>query len=403
MAYKRSRVLIIGGGFGGLFTALHLAGTEEAELTLVSREDHFLFSPMLYEYLSGEVEAWQIAPRYKELLDDRIRFIRGDVIEIDLDKREVLIASRARRISYDVLVLACGGAASFAGVEGAEDHALPFRTIANADALRNRMIQSLDRIPPDAAPQDATRAATFVVVGAGASGVETVTKMADLLSAAFTRRGLRGEARLMLLEMSDQVVPGMSDALREKRVEVHTQTRVRRVTASGLTFEHAGRQTEMEASAVVWTGGVRVNPLIEKLNLEKDARGLIAVEGTLQVRGWKNVFALGDIARYTDIDAQLAGTAQLANQQASLAAHNIKAFLAGKPLQTKHFSELGAAVSLGTRSAAFEIGGQVIDGTLGRDARFTAYTARLPTWQHRLKVGASWFFEGTDPRPLGFH
>lgn len=410
MAHEQARILILGGGFGGLFTALHLAGGS-TEITLVSREDHFLFTPMLYEYLSGEVEAWQIAPRYKGLLDDGTRFIRGEATEINLDKREVSIAGRTRRVGYDVLLLACGGVASFAGVEGAAEHALPFRTIEGADALRNRMIQALDRIAPDAAPQDAQRAATFVVVGAGASGVETATKMADLLSDAFTRRGLRGESRLLILEMTDRVVPGMGEdmrryveeTLREKHIEVNTETIVRRITASGLTFEHAGKQTEMEAAAVVWTGGVRVNPLVESLNLEKDERGLIVVEDTLQARGHENVFALGDIARYTNIDPHLAGTAQLANQEAGLVASNIKAYLSGKPLQTKHFAEIGSAVSLGTRSAAFEIGGHVIGGVSGRDARFTAYTARLPTWHHRLKVGASWFFEGTDPRPLGFN
>jgi len=410
MSHEQARILIVGGGFGGLFTALQLTGTA-TEVTLISGEDHFLFTPMLYEYLSGEVEAWQIAPRYKELLDERIRFIRGEATDIDLDRREVAIDGRTRRVGYDVLVLACGGVASFAGVEGAAEHALPFRTIAQADALRNRMIAALDRIAPDAPPQNAQRAATFVIVGAGASGVETATKMADLLGDAFKRRGLHGSPRLLILEMADRVVPGMGDelrryiegALREKHIEINTETRVRRVTANGLTFEHDGKQTEIEAAAVVWTGGVRVNPLIEKLNLEKDKRGLIVVEDTLQARGHENVFTLGDIARYTNIDPHLAGTAQLANQEASLVAANIKAYLSGKPLQTKHFAELGSAVSLGTRNAAFEIGGHVIGGVSGRDARFTAYTARLPTWHHRLKVGASWFFEGTDPRPLGLN
>ncbi|MFN2454941.1 MAG: NAD(P)/FAD-dependent oxidoreductase [Pyrinomonadaceae bacterium] len=408
MADEQPRILIVGGGFGGLFTALQLGGTN-AEITLISREDHFLFAPMLYEYLSGEVEAWQIAPRYKELLNDGVRFIRGEITYIDMEKREAAIAGRVRRAAYDVLVLACGGVASFAGVEGAAEHALAFRTISDADALRNRMIKALDRIAPDTPPQDAARMATFVVVGAGASGVETATKMADLLRVAFQQRGLRGQPRVLILEMTDHVVPGMDDdlrrhvedALRSKQVEVHTQTRVRRVMANGLTFEQSGRQTELESAAVVWTGGVRVNPLIEKLNLEKDKRGLLVIEETLQARGHENIFALGDIAHYTNADASIAGTAQLANQEASLAANNIKAYLAGKPLQTKHFAELGSAVSLGTQDAAFQVGGQIVVGTLGRDARFTAYTARLPTWNHRLKVGASWFFEGTKPRPLG--
>jgi demethylphylloquinone reductase len=407
MAAKKARILIIGGGFGGVFTALDLA--DKHEVTLVSREDHFLFTPLLYEYLSGEVEAWHIAPNYTELLDENIRFIRGDVTEIDLQAREASIEGRTRRVGYDVLVLATGGISNYWNVEGAEAHTMPFRKLAHADALRNRMIDALDRVPPDLAPQDARRALTFAVVGAGASGVELSTKMADLLHDAFKRRALRGEPRVIVVEMSDQVVPGMGDDLRKlveeglskSRVEVHTGTRVRRVTKNGFTFEHDGQENEVETAAVVWTAGVRVSPLVERLEVEKDKRGLIIVEPTLQVRGRENAFALGDIAYYEDASPQLAGTAQLALQEAGLVARNIEALLSGKPLQTKHFAELGEAVSLGTERAAVLTGGQAFGGPLARQARFALYTSRLPTWHHRLRVGASWFFEGTAPRPLG--
>lgn len=406
MAEKRARILIVGGGFGGIFTALGLAG--EGEVTLVGTEDHFLFTPMLYEYLSGEVEAWHIAPRYKELLDDSVRFIRGEVTDVDLEAREATIAGRSRRVGYDVLVLAVGGITNYAGVEGAEEHAMPFRKLADADALRRRMVEALDGVPPDADPQDVRRALTFAVVGAGASGVELSTKMADLLRDAFQRRALRGEPRVMVIEMGDRVVPGMGQdiraiveaALKESRVEVHTRTRVRSVTAEGLTLEHHGEQTLMEAAAVVWTGGVRVSPLVEKLSVEKDRRGLILVEPTLQARGRREVFALGDIAYFKDASPQLAGTAQLALQEAGLLADNVKALLKGRELRTKHFEELGEALSLGTEHAAVLAGGKAFGGALARQARFALYTARLPTWHHRLKVGASWFFEGTLPRPL---
>src|SRR5918997_1815020 len=135
MATKQARILIVGGGFGGLFTALDLAGA--GEVTLVSPEDHFLFTPLLYEYLSGEVEAWHIAPSYNELLNENIRFIRGDVTEIDLEAREAAIEGRMRRVAYDVLVLAVGGVSNYWNVEGAQEHTMPFRKLAHADALRN--------------------------------------------------------------------------------------------------------------------------------------------------------------------------------------------------------------------------------------------------------------------------
>jgi NADH dehydrogenase len=407
MATNQPHIVIIGGGFGGLFTALGLSGA--GDVTLISDEDHFLFAPLLYEYLSGEVEAWHIAPPYNELLDERVRVVRGEVTEVDLQAREVRIAGRDRPLNYDVLVLAAGAITNYWNIEGAEEHTLPFRKLRHADALRNRMIAALDRVAPDLPPQDIRRALTFAIVGAGASGVELSTKMADLLHDAFKRRALRGEPRVIVVEMSDHIVPGMGDeirgiveeALRQSRVEVHTRTRVRRVTNNSITIEHDGEQTEVLTAAVVWTAGVRVNPLIEKLDLEKDKRGLVYVEPTLQVRAHENIFALGDIAFYKDASPQLAGTAQLAVQEAGLAASNIKALLKGEPLETKRFVELGEAVSLGTERAAVLTGGQAFGGALARQARFALYTSRLPTWHHRLRVGASWFFGGTQPRPLG--
>lgn len=407
MATKRARIVIVGGGFGGLFTALDLG--DAAEVTLITSEDHFLFKPLLYEYLSGEVEAWHIAPHYRELLDEKIRLVLGGVTEIDFERRELAVAGRVRRISYDVLVLAVGGVTNFWNVSGADKYTLPFRKIEHADTLRRRMIQALDRIPPERAPQDVHNALTFAVVGGGASGVELATKMADLLNDAIRRRALSGEARVMVIEMGDHLVPGMGDeirghvedALRQSRVEVHTSTRVVRVTESGFAFEHEGQVTELETAGVVWVAGVRMNPLLDRLELEKERRGMIIIRPTLQTKRYEEVFALGDIAHYEDAAPSLAGTAQLALQEARLVAQNIKSYLAGRELQTKHFEEMGEALSLGTERAAALVGNKAIGGALARQARFALYTSRLPTWHHRLRVGASWFFEGTAPRPLG--
>jgi len=159
----------------------------------------------------------------------------------------------------------------------------------------------------------------------------------------------------------------------------------------------------LKTACVVWTGGVKMRPLIEQLNVEKTSRGLLKVKPTLQLAQYDNVLALGDIASFPDAAPTLAGTAQLAFQQSGLAGRNVKAlFKDHEPqMETKHFEELGEALSLGTeRGAVLLAGGQAFGGALARQARFALYTSRLPTWQHRLRVGASWFFEGTAPRPL---
>lgn len=402
----KPKVVIIGGGFGGLFTALELSGS--VDVTLVTDEDHFLFTPMLYEYFSGEVEEWHIAPKYAELLDDDVRVVRSLVNEVDLETKKVHLENRNEPLDYDILVLAVGGVTNYAGVPGAEEFSIPFRKIRHADQLRNRMNSALDHAAPDLPPQDTRGALTFAIVGGGASGVELSTKMADMLEDAFKRRALTGDARVMVIEMSDKVVPGMGSEIREyvtealhlAHVEVHTLTRVLRVTDHSIVSEHQGTTTETDTAAVVWVGGVRMNPLVERLPIDKTSRGLIVVEPTLQVRDQTSVFALGDIALFPDIVPTLAGTAQLAFQQASLAAKNIRAVLAHESLHTQKFEELGEAVSLGTGRAAVLAGGKTFGGPLARQARFALYTSRLPTWHHRLRVGASWFFEGTDPRPL---
>ena len=403
---ENPKILILGGGFGGLFTALDLNGA--GEVTLVNAEDHFLFKPMLYEYLSGEVEAWHIAPDCKELLEDKARFLRATVSDIDLAERKVTLKEKGQVLSFDILVFAPGAITNYWDVPGAEQHSLPFRSLDDANHLRRRMTQALDRIAPDADPQDTRRALTFAVVGGGASGVELSTKMSDLLVDAVKRRALRGEPRVVIIEMTDRLVPGMGDgirsyvedALRKARVEVHTRTRVVQVSEHSITLAHNGEEEELQTSAVVWVAGVRVNPLVDKLHAARDRRGLLPVVRTLQLREYPNVFALGDVAFYPEVAPTLAGTAQLAFQEAKLCADNIRAFIAGRKLATKQFAELGEAVSLGTEHAAVLSAGKVLDGPLARQARFAMYTTRLPTWHHRLRVGASWFFEGTEPRPL---
>jgi demethylphylloquinone reductase len=403
---SKAKIVILGGGFGGLFTALELAGS--ADVTLVSEADHFLFTPMLYEYLSREVEAWHIAPRFDELLEENVHFVQSYATAIDLKAQTVSVPTYEKILNYDMLVLAIGGVTNYAGVEGAEQFSLPFRKLAHAEDLRRRMVVTLDHIPPDMPAEDVQREVTFAVVGAGASGCELSTKMADLLNDSFKRRALHGDPRVLLIEMGDRVVPGMGEqirefveeALRESHVEVHTKTRVLKVTSNEVTFEQEGNRETLKTAGVVWTGGVKMNPLIEQLDVEKNNRGLLIVKPTLQLSQHVNIFALGDIAFYPDATPTLAGTAQLAFQQASLAARNIKAYMEGKELHTKHFEELGEAISLGTERAAVLTGGKAFGGALARQARFALYTSRLPTWHHRLRVGASWFFEGTEMKPI---
>ncbi len=396
------KILVIGGGHGGLFTALEMVGS--GHVTLVSDTDYFCFKPLLYEYLSGEVEAWHIAPYYKELFDEEIEFIKAKVEKIDFTANSVKLSSRKDAINYDVLVLAVGGVTNFWNVKGAEDFALPFRSIADADALRKRMISAVDAVLPNVPTN-----LTFAIVGGGASGVELATKMSDLLYDAYQQRGLQGEPSVILLEMGDRLVPGMGTDMRkivEKslsdcKVSIHTKTRVLEVKADSIISEFDGKQAETKVAGTIWVAGVKPNPLLETLDLEKNKGGLVLAEATLQAKGKENVFVLGDIAFVENVEPILLGTAQLATQEAALLADNVKRFLNGNSLKTKEFEELGEALSLGTENAAVLVAGNAVSGDVARKARFALYSSRLPTWHHRLKVGSDWFFNGTSPNSLG--
>jgi NADH dehydrogenase len=201
--------------------------------------------------------------------------------------------------------------------------------------------------------------------------------------------------------MGDDIRAVVEDVMDEKRVELFTDTRVVKVTPRGVELEHAGERQTIDAAGVVWTAGVRINPLVERLDVEKTKNGLVVVAPTLQARGRKEVFALGDIAHFPAVPPTLAGTAQLALQQARHVARGVQELIDGGVPSAGHFEELGEAVSLGTDDAAVLVEGRVVSGKLARQARFALYTTRLPTWQHRLRVGAAWFFGGKSPRPLG--
>ena len=218
---SKARVLIIGGGFGGLFTALHLAG--HADVTLLSDEERFTFRPLLYEYLSGEVEEWHIAPAYQELIDERIRFVQGQATDVDLSARQVSLANDHEPLEYDVLVLAVGGLTNFAGVPGAAEHSLSFRGIEDADRLRQRMVKAL--IDPPDPPR--TYAVPDFRRGRQRQRRRTFHQM-RICSMTPSTTGLKGNPACWSSRWALELCPewrrhpNIENALHLSRVEVHT-------------------------------------------------------------------------------------------------------------------------------------------------------------------------------------
>jgi len=386
MTEQTARICILGGGFGGLYTALRLVEldweeSQKPEIVLVDQNDRFLFSPLLYELLSGEIESWEIAPSYEELLRNTgIRFYQAMVSGLDIVQKQVYLQD-GPEIPYDRLVLALGGETPLDMVPGATSYAYGFRTLADAYALEERL-----RILEES-NKEKIRVA---IVGGGYSGVELACKLAD-------RLGERG--RFRLVEMGDGILRNSPEfnreagkkALDERGVWIDLETKVESIGADSISLEYKGVVDDIPVDLVIWTVGTRVTHAVQNLPFKRNNRGKITTTPTLQVLDNPNIFALGDLADTLDAEGkQVPTTAQAAFQQADYTAWNIWASLTNRPLLPFRYLHLGEFMSLGVDNATLTGLGLKMEGTFGYITRRLAYLYRLPTLEHKLKVGFNW-------------
>ena len=386
MTEQRTRICILGGGFGGLYTALRLSQLpwtkpEKPEIVLVDRSDRFLFSPLLYELMTGELQTWEIAPPFEELLAGTgVRFHQATVANIDLEAQRVQLQDGVD-LTYDRLVLALGGETPLNQVTGAGEYALPFRTVADAHRLEERL-----RVLEES---DAEKI-RVAIVGGGYSGVELACKLAD-------RLGDRG--RLRLVELSDQVLrtspefnrTSATKALQDRSVWLDLETAIEEITADTISLQYKNIVDTIPVDIVMWTVGTRVAEVINALPLKKSDRGKLVLTNTLQVVDQPNVFALGDLADCKDVEGQqVPPTAQAAFQQADYLGWNLWASLTERPVLPFRYQYLGEMMTLGTDNATLTGMGIKLDGSLAVVARRLAYLYRMPTLDHQLRVGFNW-------------
>ncbi|MEO1428035.1 MAG: NAD(P)/FAD-dependent oxidoreductase [Cyanobacteria bacterium J06633_8] len=386
MTEQKSRICILGGGFGGLYTALRLVKlnweeSQKPEIVLVDKNDRFLFSPLLYELLTGEMQSWEIAPSYQELLQNTgIRFYQARVSGIDTEEKRVQLLN-GPEIPYDRLVLAMGGETPLDMVPGATSYAHAFRSLDDAYVLEEqlRILEESDK--------DKIRIA---IVGGGYSGVELACKLSD-------RLGERG--RFRLVEMADEILRNSPEfnreaakkALDERSVWVDLETKVESIAADSISLEYKGVVDTIPVDLVIWTVGTRVTSLVEKLAIKHNKQGKVTTTPTLQVVDNPDIFALGDLAETFDAEGkQIPTTAQAAFQQADYVGWNIWASLTNRPLLPFRYQHLGEFMSLGVDNATLTGLGFKMEGTFGLVARRLAYLYRLPTLEHKLKVGFNW-------------
>ncbi|PPJ63499.1 NAD(P)/FAD-dependent oxidoreductase [Cuspidothrix issatschenkoi] len=386
MTQPTTKICILGGGFGGLYTALRLSqlpweSTPKPEIILVDQSDRFVFSPLLYELLTRELQTWEIAPPYSELLQGTgIQFHQAAVSAIDINKKTVQLADKSE-LNYDRLVLALGGETPLDLVPGAASHAYPFRTITDAYRLEERL-----RVLEAANPEKIRVA----IVGAGYSGVELACKLAD-------RIGEKG--RFRLIEIGDQILrtspefnrEAAKKALDSKGVFIDLETKVAAIDQDSISLEYKNQIDTIPVDLVIWTVGTKVSPVVTVLPLKQNQRGQITTTPTLQAIEHPEIFALGDLADSIDAEGkQVPATAQVAFQQADYTAWNIWASLTHRPLLPFRYQPLGEMMALGIDNATLTGLGVQLDGSFAYVARRLAYLYRLPTLNHQLKVGFNW-------------
>ncbi len=378
-------ICILGGGFGGLYTALALSKLkwedEQPDIVLVDQRDRFVFAPLLYELVTGELQTWEIAPPYEELLANTgVRFHQSGVDSINLGDRAVSL-SDGTQLSYDRIVLALGGETPMDMAPGVAEYAIPFRSLEDAYRLKDRLRQVEEEDP------EKIRVA---VVGGGYSGVEIACKVAE-------RLGDRGRVRIV--ERADKILATSTEfnqkaaqkALSEKNVWIDYDTTVTEVGKDTITLSYKDKIDVLPVDIVMWTVGNKVSPALDALDLPRNDRQQFKIEPTLRVVDHPDIYALGDLADGLDGDGKtVPTTAQSALQQADYAAWNIWASLTGRPLLPFRYQHLGEMMTLGTDNATLSGLGIKLEGNLAHVVRRLTYLYRMPTLEHQVRVGVNW-------------
>lgn len=407
-AKPRKRILILGGGFGGLYTALHLekklAYCPDVEITLVNRENFFLFTPMLHEVAASDLDFTHIVNPVRKLLR-RVQFFHGEVRAIDLQESRVVVAhgddEHGHELFYDSLVLGLGSVTNFYQLPGLAENCLTMKSLTDAIRLRNHLIRNLEEAEFEFRGPTRERLLTIAVAGGGFAGVETVAGINDFIRQAlrFYPRLSEAELRIVLIEATNVILPELGPELgryaqkklAQRGVEFLMNTAVKSVFEGNLCLNDG---TLLKTDTLVWTAGVSPNPLLETLKCEKE-RGRLVTNEYLEVKGWPNVWALGDCAAVPDpaTGKPCPPTAQHALRQGKIAAHNIIVELRGGKKKAFQFKTIGALASIGNRTGVARLMGVNFSGFFAWWLWRTIYLSKLPRFEKKVRVALDWLLD----------
>jgi NADH dehydrogenase len=402
-----TRIVIAGGGFGGLWTASHLekllGRREGVEIVVVCRDNYFLMTPLLFEACSGVLDFRHCSLPVREFLR-QVRFVEATVLGIDLERR-IVRATAAEggtyEVPYDQLVLALGGITNQNLIPGSE-HAFTFKTLADGMVLRNHFIERFERADvlagTESDPERKRRLLTFVVIGGGLVGVELfgeLTAFADEIVRFYPRID-REEVRFFLFERGPRILPEIEEKLAAYAARVLGRRRGATIRPGAVVRSIAPGRVHLEdetieADTIVLSAGIVANPLLAGLDLEKDRRGNVVVDATMRVPARPEVWALGDCARIPDPQGKpYPWLAQHALREGRVLARNITAAMDGEPLQPFVYETLGIMASLGHARGLGKVLGVPLYGFLAWWARRTYYLIQMPRWSRRLRIVIDW-------------
>jgi NADH dehydrogenase len=407
---EKHRVVILGGGFGGLAAAQKLKGAP-VEITLIDRRNFHLFQPLLYQVATGSLSPGEIAAPIRSVLSEQknTSVLLGEAVDVDPQAKRVILLDGAT-FEYDSLIVATGAQTSYYGNDSWREWAPSLKTVEDATAIRRKILYAFERAERAATHEEARAWLTFIIVGAGATGLELSGALAEIARETL-RHDFRKidpqEARIILMEGAPRVLGPFPEDLSAKAeklvtrlgVEVIKGVMVTCIDAVGVTFKHGDSSETLTAKTVLWAGGVMATPfgrkLAERTKAETDRSGRIKVNSDLSVPNCPDIFIIGDLAHSVDEKGKpLPGVAQVAMQGGAAAARAVRARLAGKKeLPAFHYFNKGDMAVIGRAAAVANIFGFHISGLPAWLIWLFIHLIYIVEFKSRVLVFVQWGFE----------
>jgi len=401
------RVVIVGGGFAGLYAAQAL-GREPVEVTLIDRRNFHLFQPLLYQVATGGLSPGEISSPLRFVLHKQknTQTLLGEVVDIDVATREVILSDNSR-YPYDTLIVATGSTHHYFGHPEWAAFAPGLKTIEDATEIRSRILMAFERAEKSTDPKERAELLTFVIVGGGPTGVELAGALGeisrDTLKSDF-RSINPAEARIFLVEGEDrllQTYPKELSASAERSlihlgVKTESHTRVTAVDANGVTMDTPAGEKHIAAKTVLWAAGVEASPLgkilAKSTGAQFDKGGRVAVDATLAIPGHPEILIAGDLAGIAQDGAQVPGAAPAAMQQGRYAARLISARLSGQPQKPFHYHDKGSLATIGRNHAVAQIGRLNISGYPAWLLWLFVHLLYIVEFESRVLIAIQWAF-----------